>query len=129
MANWGQAGLAYLYSFLDTLSQGTLPQLVGLWKLLEISSLFSFFVALVLLNLAIIFTRMLLRFKGNCISCPCKLYLCFHLINYIHSSCKLSSCKLYPFILQTAPIHLANCHLVNCIHSFLSSVGPFNTVL
>ena len=39
-ANWGQACLAYLYSTLDTLSWGTLRQLVRSWKLLEVSSLF-----------------------------------------------------------------------------------------
>ena len=38
-ANWGQACLAYLYSSLDTLSRGTLRQLVGPWKLLKVSSL------------------------------------------------------------------------------------------
>ena len=38
-ANWGQACLAYLYSTLDTPSWGTLRQLVGPWKLLEVSSL------------------------------------------------------------------------------------------
>ena len=38
-ANWGQACLAYLYSTLDTLSWGTLQQLVGPWKLLKFSSL------------------------------------------------------------------------------------------
>ena len=105
-ANWGQACLAYLYSSLDTLSRGTLRQLVGPWKLLEVSSLFSSFVALVLLILAIIFTHMLLRFKGNHTSCPCKLYLCFHLANnhlanYIHSACKLTSYKLISCKLNT----------------------------
>ena len=39
-ANCRQACLAYLYSTLDTLSQGTLQQLAGPWKLLEeVSSL------------------------------------------------------------------------------------------
>ena len=38
-ANWEQACLAYLYSTFDTLSRGTLRQLVGPWKLLEVSSL------------------------------------------------------------------------------------------
>ena len=38
-ANWGQACLAYLYSSLDTLSGGTLRQLVGTLKLFEVSSL------------------------------------------------------------------------------------------
>ena len=37
--NQGQACLAYLYSTLDTFSRGTLRQLVGPWKLLEVSSL------------------------------------------------------------------------------------------
>ena len=41
-ANWGQACLAYLYSTLDTLSQGTLRQFVAPWKLLEVSYLFIF---------------------------------------------------------------------------------------
>ena len=36
-ANWGKAFLAYFYSSLDTLSRGTLHQLVGPWKLLEVS--------------------------------------------------------------------------------------------
>ena len=36
-ANWGQVCLAYLYSSLDTLSRGTLHQLLGPWKLLEVS--------------------------------------------------------------------------------------------
>ncbi|XP_030964283.1 protein MAIN-LIKE 1-like [Quercus lobata] len=39
-ANWGQACLAYHYSTLDTLTWGILRQLVGLWDLLEFSSLF-----------------------------------------------------------------------------------------
>ena len=39
-ANWGQACLVYLYSTLNTLNRGTLRQLVGPWKLLEVSSLF-----------------------------------------------------------------------------------------
>ena len=38
-ANWGQACLAYLYSTLDTLNQGTFRQLMGPWMLLEVSSL------------------------------------------------------------------------------------------
>ena len=38
-ANWGQACLAYLYSTFDTLNRGTLRQLVGTWKLLEVSFL------------------------------------------------------------------------------------------
>ena len=38
-ANWEQACLAYLYSTFDTLSRGTLRQLVGPWKLLKVSSL------------------------------------------------------------------------------------------
>ena len=38
-ANWGQICLAYLYSTLDTLSRGILWQLVGPWKLFEVSSL------------------------------------------------------------------------------------------
>ena len=38
-ANQGQACLAYLYSTLNTLSRGTLWQLVGRQKLLEVSSL------------------------------------------------------------------------------------------
>ena len=39
-ANQGQTCLAYLYSTLNTLSRGTLQQLVGSWKLLEVSYLF-----------------------------------------------------------------------------------------
>ena len=40
--NQGSICLAYLYSSLDTLSQGTLRRLVGPWKLLKISfSIFS----------------------------------------------------------------------------------------
>ena len=39
-ANSRQACLAYLYSTLDTLSWGTLWQHMGLWKLLEVNSLF-----------------------------------------------------------------------------------------
>ena len=39
-ANWGQACLAYLYSSLDTLSKGTLRQVVRPWKLIEVSFLF-----------------------------------------------------------------------------------------
>ena len=35
-ANWGHACLVYLYSVLDTLSQGTLCLLKGPWKLLEV---------------------------------------------------------------------------------------------
>ena len=42
-ANWGQACLTYLYSSLDMPSRGTLCQLVGPWKLLEVNSLFYFF--------------------------------------------------------------------------------------
>ena len=38
--NWGQACLAYLYSTFDALNQGTLRQLLGPWKLLEVSYLF-----------------------------------------------------------------------------------------
>ena len=38
-ANQGQACLAYLYSSLDMLSRGTLCQLVGPWKLIEVGSL------------------------------------------------------------------------------------------
>ena len=74
-ANWGQVCLAYLYSCLDTLSQGTLCQLVGPWKLLEVS-FFPF--SLVSLVHA--------KENGN----PC--------------SCKLSShsfCALQTVILQT----------------------------
>ena len=41
-ANYRQTCLAYLYSILDTLSRGTLQQLVGHWKLLEVSSLSIF---------------------------------------------------------------------------------------
>ena len=36
-ANWGQVCLAYLYSSLDMLSRGTLHQLLGPWKLLEVN--------------------------------------------------------------------------------------------
>ena len=36
-ANWRTICLAYLYSSLDTLSQGTLCQLVGPWKLIKVS--------------------------------------------------------------------------------------------
>ena len=83
-ANWGQACLVYLYSSLDTLSWGTLCQLVEPWKHLKVS-FFSFsFVAFVLLNYA---------------SCSCELYSSCKL--FIPTSCILSSCKLYPFILQT----------------------------
>ena len=43
---WGPTSLpmvlAYIYSTLNTLNQGTLWQLVGPWKLLEVSSLFIF---------------------------------------------------------------------------------------
>ena len=39
-ANWGSICLAYLYSFLNTLSQGTLRRLVGPWNLLEVSFFF-----------------------------------------------------------------------------------------
>ena len=38
-ANWGKACLAYLYSTPNTLSRGTLQQLMGLGKLLEVSFL------------------------------------------------------------------------------------------
>lgn len=37
-ANWRHECLAYFYSSLDTLSQGTLHPLVGPWKLLEVVS-------------------------------------------------------------------------------------------
>ena len=38
----GQACLAYLYSSVDTLSRETLCQLVGPWKLPEVSPFFPF---------------------------------------------------------------------------------------
>ena len=38
-ANWGYACLAYLYFSHDTFSRVTLQQLVGPWKLLDVSSL------------------------------------------------------------------------------------------
>ena len=71
-ANWGQACLAYLYSTLDTLSRGTLRQLVGPWKLLEVSYL----------SISCIFIYSLLS---------CKLYHlanCY-LANYHHANCTI----------------------------------------
>ena len=114
----GQACLAYLYFSLDTLSRGTLYQLMGPWKLLEVSCLFSSSIALILLILVIIFTHMLLRKITH--HALYKLYLCLHLANCIHSSCKLSSCKLYLFILQTIILQTVSIHHVNYIHSLVN---------
>ena len=42
-ANGGQACLAYLYSSFDIVNWGTPRQLVGPWKLFEVSSFFLLF--------------------------------------------------------------------------------------
>ena len=75
-ANWRQACLTYLYSTLDTLSRGTLWRLVGPWKLLEISSVFTFSPSLVARSLA------------NCIALKTVI---LHLLSCI---CHLANCYL-----------------------------------
>ena len=135
-ANWGQACLAYLYSSLDTLNRRTFCQLVGPWKLLDVS-LFSFVVSykctpclcklcssthhLGLKKLYLMFLQTIFM-PLSCKLSSYKLHSYLYLVNCTYSSCKLSSCKLHLFILQnvivqTVFIHLANCHLVNYTHS------------
>ena len=117
-ANWGQACLAYFYSSLDTLSWGTLRQLVGLWKLIEVSFSSFSLLAYAFSTLVIICIHMSFRLKLCIIflqtvfvSTSCKLssyklpYLYF--ANCVITSCKLSSCILsYPY--------LANCAITSC---------------
>ena len=111
--NWGQACLAYFYSSLDTLSRGTLRQLVGPWKLLEVSFFPFSLVAHAFPSLGL-YIHMPFRLRLctiflltafipiSCKLLPCKLpYLC--LANCTITSCKLSSCEL-------SYMHLANCH-------------------
>ena len=119
-ANWGQVCLAYLYSSLDTLSRGTLHQLLGPWKLLEVSLSSFSLLWLMYIHLYVIQAKMCIMLLQTIFMFP---------------SCKLSSCKLFTLvhlyflqtvILQTiilknyhlANYHLANCHLVNRINSF-----------
>ena len=83
-ANWGQAYLTYLYSSLDTLSQGTLRQLVGSWNLLEVNSFFLFLYPptnMYFMPLQTMFIHMPSRFT-NCSSCSCKLCLCLYLAKW-----------------------------------------------
>ena len=104
-ANQGLICLADLYFSLDTLSQGTLCQLVGLWKLHEVSfSLFSLVVH------AFSFLQSYIHMPYRLISCTIFLLPAFMLI-----SCKLLSCRLLIYLLQTIPyLNLANYHLANC---------------
>ena len=89
-ANWGQACLVYLYSSLDTLSRGTLHQLVGPWKLLKVSSLFLFFYS----------------FLQTCTSYLCKLM-------FIHMSSRFT--KLHLILLQAVSMSLSYKRSYHCI--------------
>ena len=109
-ANWGQACLAYLYLCLDTLSQGNLHQLVGPWKLLEVSLFLSFLIALV-------------HAKENYNPCSCKLFsysLCAlqTIILQTVFTCTLYSCKLYSFV------HYNSCKLYSLLHYILANCLP-----
>ena len=87
----------------STLSWGTLHQLVGPWKLLDVSFFLSSCIALV-------------HAKEIYNTCSCKLSS-FSLL-----PCKLSSYKLYsPRILCSCKLYLCLIHyvLANCIHAFL----------
>ena len=124
--NWGSVCLAYLYSSLDTLNWGTQHQLVGHYKLLEVSfSLFSFVVH----AFSFLYSYIHMPYRlGLCtifflttfIPLPCKLfpyklpYMCLANCT-IFESCKLPSCKLYL-------VYLANYHCKLCL--IFSSVRP-----
>lgn len=155
-ANWGQARLAYFYSSLDTLSLGTLHQLMGPWKLLEVNFSFYSLVAHAFSTLVIAYTHMsfknIIYLQIAFISTSCKLssfkLLYLYLANCAITSCKMSSCKLsylyltnchvllqtvpeplancHIYILQIVPSSLANCHLANCC---LLNTGPWSIVL
>ena len=125
---WGHACLTYLYLVMDTLSRGTLCQLAGPWKLLEVR-LFPF---------SHIVSQIVLRILANCIGFTCYLGLqtTFYILPnctflsckpYLHAlSYKLSSRKLYLTFLQTifacsilqiVSYFLANYYLANCSHA------------
>ena len=106
-ANWGQACLAYFYSSLDTLSQGTLYQLAGPWKLLEVSFSSFSLVNHAFSTLAITYTHMSFRLT---------LCIIFLLAALIFASCKLSSYKL-PYL------YLANYAITSCKLSYLYLVN------
>ena len=80
-------------------ARGTLCQLVGPWKLLEVSFVIFSFVALG-------------HAKENCNPCSYKLS------SYSLLYCKLSSCKLYSLVhcIFVNCIHLVHFILANCIH-------------
>ena len=112
VANWGSMCLAYFYSSLDTLSWGTLCQLVGPQKLIEVSSfLFSLKVhAFLQLYIQMPYRLRLCTIFLLTASIPisCKL-LPYHmcLANCtISEPCKLSSSKL-------SFLNLVNCHIAN----------------
>ena len=90
-AYYGQACLAYFYSSLDTLSRGTLRQLVGPWKLLKVS-FFPFYLQFMHSHhfwLRLMYIFLLTAF----ILIYCKLLFdklpCLCLANYTITSCKL----------------------------------------
>lgn len=100
--NWCHACLAHFYLIMDTLSQGTLRQLVGPLKLLEVR-FFSFYhvvLQIVLCTLANYICFIFLIFHlplqttfcalANCTLLCCKLssyksYLCYFLATYIYT--------------------------------------------
>ena len=106
-ANQKSMCLAYFYSSLDSLSQGTLCQLVRPWKLLEVS-----FSPFTLVGHAFSFLQ-------SYIHMPHRLGLCtiFLPTTFLHISCKLLPYQIY--VLQIVPyLILANYHIVNSTINF-----------
>ena len=111
-ANWGSVCLAYFYSSLETLSRVTLHQLVGPWKLLEVSfSPFSL-VAHAFSSLWS-YSHMPSRLRP---------YTIFLLTAFI----PITSCKLS--YLNLANCHLENCTISSCKLSSLLSARPWSMV-
>ena len=156
--NLGHACPAYLYSTMDSMSQGSLRQHVGPWKLWVVRSLFFS---------ALSFIIVLITYLANFISCPCNysiscilncllglqtilsvlasiLYLGFSLANYswlvsnivaysskLFPTCKLNLCHLCLCLVCHALKTVSRSSLFssNCIHAlFLQTVPNLQTV-
>ena len=116
-ANQRQAYLIYLYFSLDTLSRGTLRQLVGPWKLLKVSSLFFFFCSSCI-------SPLLQLFSSICHLGLKKIVIMLLQTESMHLSSKLSSCNL----LTSIPYKLQLLFLSSCKLCFFYIAGLCNMV-